>query len=382
MMLAAASPVCPPKIFSSAQDADKFRHMNPNSAPPPLISIPSDPSLHILHEKPVAASPSSPCISSPKNTVSYHLCSAQIDAYNPGEDRLYINEKECLFAIFDGHGGDACSKYLVEKLPYHLLSTIKKNLESCQTPDYANIARWTFKKIDDCFLAENKLIARTCPTGSCGLTMMVRDDTLHMCNLGDSRVLLGSCSGSSWSHRLLTNDHNTKNEREIALVRRRTNDPNPIRGSMMGTTAGDRVGGILMVTRAFGDGLFKRKDMSIPPFISHLPYITNDPEMTTHKLQPNDKYVVISSDGLYEYFTPADVAACVEEQLEMIEKGIIPDTTKIALSLIEKQFERLSKLMKKPVDEVKKLPNRKLFMDDTTLIVLVFQQPAATPALI
>lgn len=31
---------------------------------------------------------------------------SQIDAYRPGEDRLYVNEKDNLFGIFDGHGGD------------------------------------------------------------------------------------------------------------------------------------------------------------------------------------------------------------------------------------------------------------------------------------
>lgn len=37
-----------------------------------------------------------------------------------------------------------------------------------------------------------------------------------------------------------------------------------------------------MLTRAFGDGVFKRKDMSMPPFISHLPYITSEPEISIH----------------------------------------------------------------------------------------------------
>ena len=35
-------------------------------------------------------------------SVSY----AQLDAYHPIEDKLYFNEREKLYAIFDGHGGD------------------------------------------------------------------------------------------------------------------------------------------------------------------------------------------------------------------------------------------------------------------------------------
>ena len=34
-----------------------------------------------------------------------------------------------------------------------------------------------------------------------------------------------------------------------------------------------------MLTRAFGDGVFKRRDMSMAPFINYLPYITSEPEI-------------------------------------------------------------------------------------------------------
>lgn len=33
------------------------------------------------------------------------------------------------------------------------------------------------------------------------------------------------------------------------------------------------------------------------------------------KITPEDSYVVISSDGLYEYFTPEDVAGIVQSYL-------------------------------------------------------------------
>lgn len=39
------------------------------------------------------------------NSVSVVLSVAQVDAYSPGEDRIYTNQKDNLFAIFDGHGG-------------------------------------------------------------------------------------------------------------------------------------------------------------------------------------------------------------------------------------------------------------------------------------
>lgn len=266
-----------------------------------------------------------------ENTVKFSVVSAQVEAYSPIEDKLYLNDKENLFAVFDGHGGDMCSRYIVDKLPKQLLTSLKQR-QPTTDHDYTSLFKSTFMKMDEQFLNEHKYVVKTCPAGSCGVTVLVRNDTLYVCNLGDSRVLLGSRS-HQWSHTLLTNDHNTKNEKERQLVKQRTSDPVPIRGHLCTNVEGERVGGILMVTRAFGDGLFKRKDMSLQPLIRYLPYITSEPEVTIHKLAPADRYAVISSDGLYEYFTPADVSEIVEKHLE---SGL--DVAKLPSVLIEKQF--------------------------------------------
>ncbi len=39
------------------------------------------------------------------NTVQLHISFSQIDAYSPSEDRVYVNEADNMFAVFDGHGG-------------------------------------------------------------------------------------------------------------------------------------------------------------------------------------------------------------------------------------------------------------------------------------
>jgi len=273
-----------------------------------------------------------------------------------------------LFAVFDGHGGDICSKYIVERVPQQLLCAISAKKPQSDV-DYISVMKSTYIRVDEQFLNEHKHVIKTSASGSCGVSVLVRNDSLYICNLGDSRVLLGSQS-QTWAHELLTNDHNTKNEKERQLVKQRTTDPMPIRGHAVQKVEGERVGGVLMVTRAFGDGIFKRRDMSIAPFIPHLPYITSEPEITIRKLAPTDRYAIISSDGLYEYFTPADVAAIVEKQLETTQDG-----TKIAASLIERKFEKIATLANKTVEQVKALPNRKEFMDDISIIILIFSHP-------
>jgi len=130
-----------------------------------------------------------------------------------------------------------------------------------------------------------------------------------------------------------------------------------------------------MVTRAFGDGIFKRRDMSLAPFIPHLPYITNEPEVTVHKISSHDRYAIISSDGLYEHLTVSEVAAFVEKQLETTTDG-----AKIAAGLIEHQFVKIAGMIGKTTDEVKAIPNRKEFLDDVTVVILIFSPPSFSSA--
>jgi len=301
------------------------------------------------------------------------ISSAQMDAYHPMEDKIYLNEKEKLYAIFDGHGGDICSRYISEKVPKLILDKLARQ-QLLPDIDYTCVMKSSFIEADTTFLNEHKFMLKNSPTGSCGVAVLERDGFLYVCNLGDSRVQLAKTDESGvLSTVLLTNDHNTKNLKEVQLVHERTSDPFPIRANISTNTEGKRVGGVLMLTRAFGDGVFKRRDMSMPPFISHLPYITSEPEINVHKIEPKDQFVVIASDGLYEHFTPEQVTSFIGEFLQEC-KDSPKEFAKIGCRIIAKELETIAKLMRKTVEEVKNLPNRKSFMDDTTVIVLLLNR--------
>ena len=62
-----------------------------------------------------------------------------------------------------------------------------------------------------------------------------------------------------------------------------------------------RVAGSLMVTRALGDGYLKRKDLSMPPFQQHVPYITVKPKVTKIELDSSHAFLVIASDGIWDH---------------------------------------------------------------------------------
>jgi hypothetical protein len=46
------------------------------------------------------------------NTIVFTSSHAQMAAYSPVEDKLYVNHEEALFAVFDGHGGGIFNIYL------------------------------------------------------------------------------------------------------------------------------------------------------------------------------------------------------------------------------------------------------------------------------
>lgn len=104
----------------------------------------------------------------------------------------------------------------------------------------------------------------------------------------------------------LSLDHNCGNKKEIQLVKARCMDKKPIRMSVKDARYNskngiDRVAGSLAVTRALGDAYLKRKNLSFEPYKQYVPYITAEPEVTVHKLNPkSDRFLILATDGLWE----------------------------------------------------------------------------------
>jgi hypothetical protein len=59
-----------------------------------------------------------------------------------------------------------------------------------------------------------------------------------------------------------------------------------------------RVEGVLAVSRAIGDVNLK-------------PYVTCDPEITTHALTPDDQYLILASDGLWDVMSNEEVGTFI-----------------------------------------------------------------------
>lgn len=232
-------------------------------------------------------------------------------------------------------------------------------------------------------------------TGACLLVVLLRDDDVYVMNLGDSRAivaqrrddedcLIGSIPvedigvGLETETRIpgysaiglealqLSTDHSTSVEEEVQRIRREHPDDDQC-------VVNDRVKGRLTVTRAFGAGYLKQArfndgllEMFRNEYIGDTPYISCTPTLCHHKLSIRDQFLVLSSDGLYQYLSNEEVVLHVENFMERFPEG------DPAQSLIEELLSRAAKKAGMNFYELLDIPqgDRRKYHDDVTIMVI------------
>lgn len=209
-----------------------------------------------------------------------------------------------------------------------------------------------YLEIADKMVSDNPELALM---GSCVLVMLMKGEDVYLMNVGDSRAVLAQeaeldlgprkmhqdlkrineeilsnhntfggvgCGGLINSISLqLTTDHSTHVEEEVQRIR---ND-HPDDASAI---INDRVKGYLKVTRAFGVGFLKQpkwNDALLEIFrinyVGTSSYITCFPSLYHYRLGPRDRFLILSSDGLYQYFTNEEAVSQVESFIASFPEG-------------------------------------------------------------
>lgn len=206
-----------------------------------------------------------------------------------------------LFAIFDGHLGNAVPAYLQQ----HLFSNILNEEEFWVDPGRA-ISK-AYEKTDQAILSHTSDIGRG---GSTAVTaILINGRRLWVANLGDSRAVL-SRGGQAVQ---MTVDHEPNTERGSIEDK----------GGFVSNMPGDvpRVNGQLAVSRAFGDKSLK----------SHL---RSDPDVQDTNVDRNTDILILASDGLWKVMSN-------QEAVDIV-RGI-KDSQKAAKQLAAKALKRDSK---------------------------------------
>lgn len=240
--------------------------------------------------------------------------------------------------------------------------------------------------------------------GSCLLVALMRDEDVYVMNLGDSRAIVAqheepqevgsSGTGDSGvvvegiietndvlevdnvhdvpAHDMklmalqLSTDHSTSIEEEVARIKNEHPDDNQC-------IVNGRVKGRLKVTRAFGAGFLKQPkwndsllEMFRNEYIGTAPYVSCQPSLRHHHLCPRDQFLVLSSDGLYQYFSNQEVVSHVENFMEKFPDG------DPAQHLIEELLLRAAKKAGMELHELLDIPqgDRRKYHDDVTVMII------------
>ncbi|KAL4386297.1 hypothetical protein GQ457_09G023720 [Hibiscus cannabinus] len=210
--------------------------------------------------------------------------------------------------------------------------------------------------------------------GSCVLVVFLHGDDLYTLNLGDSRAVLATYDGSNHmdqNERLkaiqLTDSHTVDNEVERnRVLQEHPDDSMPI-------VAG-KVKGKLKVTRAFGVGYLKKEKLNdalmgilrVRNLISP-PYISTEPSLNVHKVSRSDHFVIVGSDGLFDFFSNEEAVKLVHSYISSNPYG---DPAKF---LVEQLLIKAAQSAGFSKEELMNIPagRRRKYHDDVTVIVII-----------
>ena len=148
------------------------------------------------------------------NIAGYGSNSYNGFAKNYNEDMLKVEFKEAgisYFGIFDGHGGDTCSKFLKKNMHTYLFNSSHfPNNPIEATRDAFKTAETEFKKIA---IQNNKLVDKS---GSCAVMALIINNLIYAINLGDSRALYSRKGGQEFYQ--ITRDHKPNDPKEKARI--------------------------------------------------------------------------------------------------------------------------------------------------------------------
>ena len=193
-----------------------------------------------------------------------------------------------LFAVFDGHGGQACSDFAMR----HFAGALYRRWDRPEaTPESALVH--AFEDIDLAFLHLPSLADDR--SGCTALAALLVGSSLYVANAGDCRCVLGKVDGSAVP---LSKDHVATDDKERARI--------SARGGFVSVCG--RAQGVLMVSRAFGDRTVKR-------------FISATPEVETVQLGDDDDFLILASDGLWDVVSNQDAVALVRSTVRVPRHG-------------------------------------------------------------
>lgn len=239
--------------------------------------------------------------------------------YGPDEDIL-------MACCLDGHGqyGKLIADFTSEWLEENVTKWLER-LKPADDDEWTQCLTAIFNACEDAIKTSVDIGFRAKLSGTTATLVLVKDEGMHVANVGDSRCVVFSRDTSAGKPQCewLTSDHRPEDDAERqrivdagGIVRPsirngdQANSTLPLRvwlqdkeAMAMGFGAG---GPGLMLTRTLGDLIAKMAGCTHLPSVKH------------RKLcLPRDRFWVVASDGVWDVLDDLEVAKCIEDNLSL-----------------------------------------------------------------
>ena len=237
------------------------------------------------------------------------------------QDNLFKTKFEeiniSFYGVCDGHGenGHLVSEFIKINLPLIMYKEIKSlfyliNNDECHSKDkikayFSEICKQSFD-ITNKKLISNKNIDSSLSGSTC-VSLLFYEDLIISANLGDSRAIIGKLKNNEWSYDLLSRDHKPTEIDEALRIKYKNGEIHPFisedgefNGPERVWISGQGIPGLAM-TRSFGD------------IAGSSVGVISEPEIKCFNYEKSDKFIVIGSDGLWEYLSCQEVVNIVGE---------------------------------------------------------------------
>jgi len=333
---------------------------------------------------------------------------AMIQANSVMEDQCQIESGPLTFnnptvqgtfvGVYDGHGGPEASRFIADNIFPKLKKFASEGREISE-----QVISKAFAETDKDFL---KTVTKQWPTnpqmasvGSCCLAGVICNGLVYIANTGDSRAVLGRSERGGVRAVQLSVEHNANLESaRQELWSLHPNDPTIL---VMKHRLW-RVKGVIQVTRSIGDAYLKRAEFNREPLLPKFrlpehftkPILSADPSVTITRLSPQDEFIILASDGLWEHLSNQEAVDIVHNSPRQVSSMPNPYTNTLhtstmhtknySLILIPSQSQGIARrLLKAALKEAAKKREmrysdlteihpgvRRHFHDDITVIVV------------
>ena len=220
------------------------------------------------------------------------------------------NSNYAYMGVCDGHGifGQNISTYLVNNLPQNMNSNITKNgiknLSTANKDLLSKIFRETFIQTNDQMNHDERIDSSF--SGSTCVSLLFTPTKVFCINVGDSRCIIGKYNGNNWISENLSRDHKPSESDEKNRIINNGGRVEAYRDKFGNFVGPERVWAIkgpgpgLAMSRSFGDE------------IAHRVGVSAEPEIVEHYLLREDKFIILASDGIWEFISNEEIVNIVK----------------------------------------------------------------------